>query len=93
MILFCNTDIGDKRLFPLLVTSDFLYFFIMFLFSLSNGYLGSSIMMAGPQIQNVDKGLTGTLLTFFMVLGLTIGSLLSFPMRSLSCGGCNPFID
>ncbi|CAJ0638548.1 8258_t:CDS:2 [Entrophospora sp. SA101] len=93
LILLCNIDIGDKRLFPLLITNDFLYFFIIILFSFSNGYLASLIMMTGPQIQNVNKGLAGTLLTFCMVLGLTIGSLLSFPMRSLSCGGCNPFIN
>jgi len=93
LILSCNTDIGDKRLFPLLVTNDWLYFFIVFLFSLSNGYLGSSIMMVGSQTKNVDKGLAGMLLIFCLVIGLTVGSLLSFPMRSLSCGGCNPFIN
>ncbi|CAJ0869302.1 8283_t:CDS:2 [Entrophospora sp. SA101] len=93
LILLCNTDIGDKRLFPLLITNDFLYFFIILLFSFSNGYLASLIMMTGPQIQNVNKGLAGILLTFCMVFGLTIGSLLSFSMRSLSCGGCNPFIN
>nr|CAG8478930.1 9866_t:CDS:2 [Entrophospora candida] len=93
LILLCNTDIGGKRLFPLLITNDFLYFFIILLFSFSNGYLASLIMMTGPQIQNVNKGLAGILLTFCMVFGLTIGSLLSFSIRSLSCGGCNPFIN
>nr|CAG8479880.1 8528_t:CDS:2 [Entrophospora candida] len=62
-------------------------------FAIKNIDLLMLMSTSRPQIQNVNKGLAGTLLTFCMVLGLTIGSLLSFPMRSLSCGGCNPFIN
>ncbi|CAG8495586.1 15241_t:CDS:10 [Acaulospora morrowiae] len=52
IFLLCNVDVGlnGRRIFPLLIESDLLYFFFLSLFSVSNGYLTSLIMMAGPQI-------------------------------------------
>ncbi|RHZ77343.1 hypothetical protein Glove_180g133 [Diversispora epigaea] len=87
--LFCNVDVGltGKRILPLLINNDLLYFFILSLFSISNGYLASLLMMAAPQLANVEKDLAGTIMTFFLVFGLSIGSIISFPLRYLSCGG------
>ncbi|CAG8780203.1 17668_t:CDS:2, partial [Gigaspora rosea] len=86
LILLCNVDSGShgERSIPLLINSDLLYFLILFLFSVSNGYVGSISMMAGPQVVGVEKDLAGTLLSFFLVVGLAIGSIFSFPLRAIS---------
>ncbi|CAG8651293.1 17361_t:CDS:2, partial [Racocetra persica] len=88
ILLFCNVDAGlqGKRILPLLINSDLLYFLIIFLFSVSNGYIGSLAMMAGPQVAGVERDLAGTLMSYFLVVGLTIGSIFSFPLRAISCG-------
>ncbi|CAG8663488.1 13199_t:CDS:2 [Cetraspora pellucida] len=93
ILLLCNVDAGlhGKRILPLLVNNDLLYFLVIFVFSVSNGYVGSLAMMAGPQVTDVEKDLTGMLLSVFLAVGLTIGSILSFPLRAISCG-FNPFI-
>ncbi|CAG8519002.1 7841_t:CDS:2 [Scutellospora calospora] len=91
LILICNVDVGlsNMRILPLLIDSDLVYFLILFLFAISNGYVVSLSMMAGPQVEGVEKELAGTLLSFFLVVGLVVGSILSFPLRAISCG-CNP---
>ena len=93
LFLMCNVVVGstDTRLFPLLIYSDFLYFCILFAFALSNGYLGSLIMMAAPQyVDDERKGVVGMIMVMALSLGLTAGSLLSFPLKAASCL-CNPF--
>ncbi|CAG8432717.1 5699_t:CDS:2 [Diversispora eburnea] len=89
LFLLCNVDVGvtGKRILPLLINNDLLYLFILSLFATSNGYLTSLLMMAAPQLENVEKDLAGTIMTFFLVFGLSIGSIISFPLRYLSCGG------
>ncbi|CAG8568108.1 13763_t:CDS:2 [Dentiscutata heterogama] len=52
--------------------------------SVSNGYVGSLAMMAGPQVVGVEKDLAGILLSYFLVVGLTVGSIFSFPLRAIS---------
>ncbi|KAF0555357.1 Solute carrier family 29 equilibrative nucleoside transporter, member 1/2/3 [Gigaspora margarita] len=92
LFLFSNVDVGmyGKRIVPLLITNDWIYFLMLSLFGFTNGYLASLCMVAGPQVFGVVKDLAGNLLNFFMIFGLVCGSLLSFPLRALSCG-CNPF--
>ncbi|EQL03372.1 nucleoside transporter family [Ophiocordyceps sinensis CO18] len=62
------------------VSSDFFYLFVVqFLFGLSNGWLGSSFMMAsGEWVDPGEREATGGFMGLFLVIGLTVGSLLSF---------------
>ncbi|CAG8610987.1 13229_t:CDS:2 [Funneliformis mosseae] len=91
IFLMCNVDVGSygTRTWPLMINSDLIYFLTLWLFAVSNGYMGSLTMMAAPQVEGVNKGLAGTIMSFCLVLGLAIGSVFSFPMRAISCS-CNP---
>ncbi|CAI2185089.1 1388_t:CDS:2 [Funneliformis geosporum] len=91
IFLMCNVDVGSNgaRILPLMINSDLIYFSTLWLFAVSNGYMGSLTMMAAPQIEGVTKGLAGTIMSFCLGLGLAIGSVFSFPMRAISCS-CNP---
>ncbi|KAK3804897.1 MAG: nucleoside transporter-domain-containing protein [Benniella sp.] len=84
---------ADKRLFPLLIHRDEVWFFLVFLFALSNGYLGSIIMMVGPScvLGGEKKARAGVRLGFWLTTGLALGSVASFGVRKLMCarGGCS----
>ncbi|KAG0242092.1 hypothetical protein BGX31_000616 [Mortierella sp. GBA43] len=83
---------ADKRLLPLLVQRDEVWFFLMFLFATTNGYLVSVIMMVGPAcvLGGEKKAIVGVRLGFWLTAGLAIGSAASFGVRKLMCarGGC-----
>ena len=51
----------------------------MALFSISSGYIGSIVMMYGPKMMTSgeDQGRAASLLVFFLVFGLSIGSAIS----------------
>ena len=53
--------------------------------SISNGYIGNIVMMFGPKMLDKpeDQGRAASLLVFFLVLGLTVGALLSSPLIQL----------
>ncbi|KAF9344388.1 hypothetical protein BGX34_005738 [Mortierella sp. NVP85] len=84
---------ADKRLFPLLIHRDEVWFFLVFLFALSNGYLGSIVMMVGPScvLGGEKKARAGVRLGFWLTTGLALGSVASFGVRKLMCarGGCS----
>lgn len=83
----------DKRLFPLLIQRDEVWFFLLFLFALSNGYLQSIIMMVGPScvLGGEKRARVGVRLGFWLTTGLALGSVASFGVRKLMCarGGCS----
>ncbi|KAJ1951067.1 hypothetical protein IWQ62_006469 [Dispira parvispora] len=91
LFLLCNTSysVSIPPLIPTVIGSDAAFFVIVTLFGISNGYWGSITMMAGPQ-KAIDKERAGTVLSFFLVLGMAAGSLVSFAITALSCN-CNPF--
>ncbi|KAG6024493.1 hypothetical protein E4U41_001776 [Claviceps citrina] len=62
------------------VSSDLFYLFVVQLvFGLTNGWLGSSLMMAsGRVVDEAERETAGALMGLFLVIGLTVGSLLSF---------------
>ncbi|KAK5990154.1 Nucleoside transporter FUN26-like protein [Cladobotryum mycophilum] len=62
------------------ISSDFFYLVIVqFVFGLSNGWLGASIMMAsGEWVEEGEREASGGFMGMCLVAGLTIGSLLSF---------------
>ncbi|KAI1291397.1 hypothetical protein EDD11_008970 [Mortierella claussenii] len=84
----------DKRLLPLLIRNDFVWFLLVFLFALSNGYIGSIIMMVGPAcvLGGEKKARAGVKLGFWLTTGLAMGSMASFVVRELMCarGACSP---
>lgn len=87
IFLICNVVISTERLMPVLIQSDILYFIIILIFSISNGWIGSLTMMAAPQqsfIRTSDqKSKIGSIMSFSLVVGLAIGGTLSFWVRSL----------
>ncbi|KAF9350682.1 hypothetical protein BGX26_011193 [Mortierella sp. AD094] len=94
IFLTANLPIAqDKRLLPFLIQNDVVWFLLLFLFALSNGYIGSIIMMVGPAcvLGGENKGRAGVKLGFWLTTGLALGSVASFGVRQLMCakGGCS----
>lgn len=75
LYLLCNID-GRGAV----VSSDFFYLFIVqIVFGVTNGWLGSSFMMAsGEWVDEGEREATGGFMGLFLVIGLASGSLLSF---------------
>ncbi|KAG0327979.1 hypothetical protein BGZ99_006478 [Dissophora globulifera] len=94
IFLTANLPISpEKRLLPLLIQRDEFWFALVFLFALSNGYIGSIIMMVGPAcvMGGEKKARAGVKLGFWLTTGLALGSAASFSVRALMCarGGCS----
>ena len=53
--------------------------------SVSNGYIGNITMMYGPKMLNdpEDQSRAASILCFFLVLGVSVGALLSAPILQL----------
>lgn len=75
LYLLCNVR-GRGAVVP----SDVFYLFVVQLgFGLTNGFLGSSCMMAAPEwVEDGEREATGGFMGLNLVAGLTVGSLLSF---------------
>ena len=69
----------NDSLFQAYIKSDTAYLIFMIIFSLTNGYIGSIVMMFGPKtLENgEDQGRAASLLVSFLVLGLAVGAALS----------------
>ncbi|XP_061922122.1 equilibrative nucleoside transporter 2 isoform X1 [Entelurus aequoreus] len=84
LLLLCNIKISNVRHLPVLFYHDAAFTVIMALFSLSSGYFVCLSMSYAPQmVDGKDAETAGALMTFFLALGLSIGALLSFPLRIL----------
>ncbi|XP_037546538.1 equilibrative nucleoside transporter 2-like [Nematolebias whitei] len=80
LIMMCN--IKDSKL--IFLSHDCAFVIIMALFSFSNGYLASLCMAYAPQLVRCrDCETAGSLMTFFLVLGLALGASLSFLLGKL----------
>jgi solute carrier family 29 (equilibrative nucleoside transporter), member 1/2/3 len=75
LYLLCNVR-GRGAVVP----SDVFYLFVVQLgFGLTNGWVGSSCMMAAPEwVEDGEREATGGFMGLNLVAGLTVGSLLSF---------------
>ncbi|KAI8059199.1 equilibrative nucleoside transporter [Gongronella butleri] len=86
LFLGCNVVV-EQRQTAVWIQSDILYFAIVTLFAVSNGWIGSLAMMAAPMQPYIrhanDKANIGTLMSFALVFGLAIGGALSFWVRAL----------
>ncbi|GAA6232832.1 equilibrative nucleoside transporter 2-like [Lates japonicus] len=80
LLMTCNIE--NSRI--ILFSHDCAFITIMALFSFSNGYLASLCMAYAPQfVRSKDCETAGTLMTFFLVLGLALGASFSFLLGKL----------
>ncbi|KAK8869994.1 hypothetical protein IAR55_000564 [Kwoniella newhampshirensis] len=83
LLFACNVSPRPVTSVPL-INSDLLYFGIILLFGLSNGYIGSLCMIVAssptlnPKLEEDERDVAGTLASFCLVTGLAGGSLCSF---------------
>lgn len=80
LYLLCN--IGGRGA---IVSSDFFYLFVVqILFGLTNGWLGSSFMIAsGLWVDEGEREVAGGFMGLCLVSGLALGSLLSFSISDI----------
>ncbi|KAI9466711.1 nucleoside transporter-domain-containing protein [Lactarius psammicola] len=84
---------------PPVISSDVLYMLLLFIFAMSNGYVSSMCIMSAASLEHnsqlmgrkEDVDLAAPIVSFCIVGGLVIGSVLSFIVRAIVCG-CNPFL-
>ncbi|XP_029914187.1 equilibrative nucleoside transporter 2-like [Myripristis murdjan] len=80
LLMMCN--IPDSRF--AFFTHDAAFVTIMAAFSFSNGYLASLCMAYAPQlVRSKDAETAGSLMTFFLALGLSLGAAMSFLLAKL----------
>jgi len=99
IFLLCNvqsplsTDVHNP-----VISSDWIYMFILFAFGWSNGYVSTLGMIASASIEHnprlkgrrEDVDVAATVASFCLVGGLSVGSLISFLVSGVLCQ-CNPF--
>ncbi|KAL7314394.1 hypothetical protein PS15m_005969 [Mucor circinelloides] len=77
--LFFNCNLHDSSSSTPLLNSDMLYFALILLFAISNGWLTSLVFIAAPILVSHDeKPIVGSVISFFLVVGLALGGLTSF---------------
>ncbi|XP_076371887.1 equilibrative nucleoside transporter 3-like isoform X2 [Tachypleus tridentatus] len=78
LFMMCNYK-PDKRVYPVLITSDWAYIIISILHGLSNGYYGSLAMMYVPRCVEIQyASVAGMMGAFFLILGIFSGVNFSF---------------
>lgn len=81
LVMLCNVQ--DSKL-TAVFRHDCAFVVIMALFAFSNGYLASLCMAYAPQLVRCkDCETAGSLMTFFLVLGLAVGASFSFLLGKL----------
>ncbi|KAF2361926.1 Equilibrative nucleoside transporter [Trinorchestia longiramus] len=77
LLLFCN---HTSTSVPVFFHSDVAYFFIMALFALSNGYLGTLCLIYAPRsvTDSKDAERAGSVMAAMLGLGLMLGAATSF---------------
>ncbi|KAM4695157.1 equilibrative nucleoside transporter 1 [Discoglossus pictus] len=82
LFMFCNVQ--PRNYLPVLLKHDAWYICIMILFAMSNGYLASLCMCFGPKkVEVYDAETAGSIMAFFLSLGLALGAGFSFLLRIL----------
>lgn len=81
LLMMCNVENSKLTVH---FSHDCAFVSIMALFSFSNGYLASLCMIYAPQLVRCkDCETAGSLMTFFLVLGLALGASFSFLLGTL----------
>ncbi|KAK2497543.1 hypothetical protein MC885_007713 [Smutsia gigantea] len=82
--LFMLCHVSERSRLPTLFPQDAYFITFMLLFAVSNGYLMSLTMCLAPrQVLPHEREVAGTLMTFFLALGLSCGAALSFLFKAL----------
>jgi equilibrative nucleoside transporter 1/2/3 len=90
-ILFCNIQDPNRWYAPLL-SNSILFFIILGLLAITNGWFGSMTFLNAPHlVDRIDRPLASTTMNLLLVVGLASGSAFSFLMQAIVCG-CNPVI-
>ena len=100
LFMLCHTAAGGALQLPNFGGNDVLALLIIAVFSVSNGWLTSSIFVASQSAITPDRrDSAASLLVCLLQAGIAIGALLSFPVRYLDCTpsaangfDCNPFV-
>ncbi|XP_066474714.1 equilibrative nucleoside transporter 1 [Tiliqua scincoides] len=80
--LFMLCNVMPRKNLPVFFVHDAWYIVFMIFFAISNGYLASLCMCFGPKkVQPHEAETAGTIMAFFLSLGLALGAVLSFPFR------------
>ncbi|KAF8631194.1 hypothetical protein AX15_002526 [Amanita polypyramis BW_CC] len=98
LFLMCNVQQSLNFTRTPIINSDALYMFILLMFGISNGYLGSMCMISAPSLEHnprlrgrEDVDIVAIITNFSLVGGLVIGSAASFGVKAAVCN-CNPFV-
>jgi len=84
LFMYCNAAPSVRNL-PVYFDKDADYYALMVIFSITNGYIGNLCMMMGPKTATTmeDQESVATMLVFVLVLGIGLGSALSYPLVNL----------
>ncbi|KAI5611549.1 equilibrative nucleoside transporter 1 [Silurus asotus] len=82
--LFMLCNVFPRQKLPVVFAHDAWYIVFMIVFSFSNGYLASLCMCFGPKkVAQHEAETAGSIMVFFLSLGLSLGAALSFGFRAL----------
>ncbi|XP_027694261.1 equilibrative nucleoside transporter 1 isoform X2 [Vombatus ursinus] len=82
LLMLCN--VHPRKNLPVVFNHDAWFIIFMIFFAFSNGYLASLCMCFGPKKVSPSEAETaGTIMAFFLSLGLALGALLSFLLRAI----------
>lgn len=88
LLLACNVRSGASDGNDLSANSalpDWIFFLLILLLGLTNGFMATSIFIAGPEsedlVNEAEKATAGAILSFWLTLGLAAGSAASFIVR------------
>jgi len=79
LFMICNVSPQNRSVTSVVFESDTAYLILMVLFSVSNGYMGNICLSFAPKMLRTpeEQGQAASLIVFFLVFGLAIGSALS----------------
>ncbi|THV05387.1 hypothetical protein K435DRAFT_104157 [Dendrothele bispora CBS 962.96] len=102
LFLLCNVQRPSSSPIPVapIISSDFLFMFILFAFGVSNGYVSTMALISASSLEHNHRlkgrvelvDVAATVSQFCLVGGLVLGSIASFPVRGAVCA-CNPFTN
>ncbi|XP_007577440.1 equilibrative nucleoside transporter 1 [Poecilia formosa] len=82
--LFMLCNVNPRKYLPVWFAHDAWYIAFMIFFAFSNGYLASLCMCFGPKkVPQHQAETAGTIMAFFLSLGLALGAGVSFAIRAV----------
>lgn len=82
LLLLCN--VKQRYYLPSIFKHDAWFIIFIAAFAFSNGYLASLCMCFGPKkVKPAEAETAGSIMSFFLCLGLALGAVLSFLLKAL----------